>query len=275
MNNRFSKEIIEPENNNNKSSWFIFRDNNLLILIDSGKNSQYSIPLIKNMKELKMKPIRTQYLGRFNNIYCYSAEVPGNTKPPQNMSFHNLRRLYGLIDPDLFQLAGYASQIVRWDQTFQYCGRCGAKTINLENERAKICKECGLINYPRLSPAVIVAVIRENKILLARANHFKKDMYSVLAGFVEPGETLEDCVKREVKEEVNIEIKNIRYFGSQSWPFTDSLMVGFIADYKKGELSVDKNEIAEANWFGPNNLPNIPGKFSIARELIDWFIEKR
>ena len=116
--------------------------------------------------------------------------------------------------------------------------------------------------------------IKENKILLARAGRFKnRKMYSVLAGFVDPGETLEECVKREIKEEVNIEEKNIRYFGSQTWPFPDSLMIGFIADYKSGELSIDGDEIIDAGWFSPDNLPGIPGKLSIARELIDWFSE--
>ena len=119
-----------------------------------------------------------------------------------------------------------------------------------------------------------VRFIKENKILLARAGRFKKrKMYSVLAGFVDPGETLEECVKREMKEEVNIEVKNIRYFGSQPWPFPDSLMIGFIADYKSGELSIDGDEIIDAGWYSPDNLPLIPGKLSIARELIDWFSE--
>ena len=117
-------------------------------------------------------------------------------------------------------------------------------------------------------------MIKENKILLAKAARWKREMYSVLAGFVEAGETLEECIRREIKEEANIEVENIKYFGSQPWPFPDSLMVGFTADYKSGELAIDKDELVDAGWFTPDNLPTVPGKFSIARELIDWFVEK-
>ena len=141
------------------------------------------------------------------------------------------------------------------------------------DERAKICLKCGLINYPRISPAIIVAVVKKNQILLARSERFPTGFYSVLAGFVEPGETFEDCVKREVKEEVGLDVKNIRYFGSQPWPFPDSLMVGFTADYDGGKILIDKTEIKDAGWFTAHDLPQIPGKISIARRLIDWFVQ--
>ena len=272
MNTNFIKELIAPKNNKEQSFWFIFQGDNILVC--SPNTDKCSIPLVKDPGELNITPLRAQYLGRYGNHCCYSAEVAKKTVLPSGMFFYKLIGLFGLMDHKMFEIAGYAFQIMRWDQTFQYCGRCGAKTKNLENERGKICEKCQLINYPRISPAVIAAVVKENKILLAKANRFKRNMYSVLAGFVEAGETLEECVKREVKEEVNIELENIKYFGSQPWPFPDSLMVGFTADYKSGELSVDNNEIADAGWFTPENLPNIPGKFSIARELIDWFIEK-
>lgn len=270
---KFIKETIEPKTISNQSFWFIFRQDRLLVhAID---NEKYSIPVITNLQELEINPVRTQYLGRFGNTCCYSAEIPGEKPPPVNMSFLHLWGLYNYIDFDFFQIAGYAFHIMKWDQTSQYCGRCGMQTKNSENERAKICENCNLIKYPRISPAVIVAIIKENKILLAKASRFRKrNMYSVLAGFVDPGETLEECVKREIKEEVNIEVENIKYFGSQPWPFPDSLMIGFTADYKGGELKIDGEEIIDANWYTPENLPNIPGKLSIARELIDWFIEK-
>ena len=138
----------------------------------------------------------------------------------------------------------------------------------------KSAPQCGLVNYPRLSPAVIVAVIKDHQILLATSPRFKAAFYSVLAGFVEPGETLEECVKREIREEVGLEVKNIRYFGSQPWPFPDSLMVGFTCEYAKGELTLDQNEILQAAWFEADKLPPIPGKISIARKLIDWFVEQ-
>ncbi|MDQ1353508.1 MAG: diphosphatase [Acidobacteriota bacterium] len=273
MINKFIKELKEPGNNSGNSYWFIFQGEKLLVEIT--KDDRCDIPLLDNPSELNLTTTGKQYLGRYNNCRCYSAEVTGNMNPPQNMEFCTLRQLFYRMDNDLFWAAGYASQIVLFEQTHQYCGRCGSKTEAAENERAKICPECRLINYPRVSPSMIVAVIKEDKILLARSPRFKGSFYSVLAGFVESGETLEECVIREVKEETNIDLKNIRYFGSQPWPFPHSLMVGFIADYAGGELSIDKNEIVDAGWFSVDNLPGLPGKISIARRLIDWFIENR
>ena len=138
-----------------------------------------------------------------------------------------------------------------------------------KDERAKECPKCGLLNYPRISPAIIVAVLKGNQILLARSRRFPGGFYSVLAGYVEPGETLEECVRREVFEEVGIEVKNIRYFGSQPWPFPDSQMIAFTAEYLSGDIKPDESEIVDAGWFLPENLPEIPGKISIARSLLE------
>ena len=164
--------------------------------------------------------------------------------------------------------------MVAWNQHHRFCGKCGHLTEYKTDERARACPQCGLINYPRLSPAIIVAVLRDNRILLAHSQRFPAKFYSVLAGFVEPGESLEECVKREILEEVGISVKNIRYFGSQPWPFPDSLMIGFTAEYAGGEIKVDPVEILDAGWFSADNLPPIPPKLSIARHLIDWFTEK-
>lgn len=141
----------------------------------------------------------------------------------------------------------------------------------MTGERARVCPKCGFASFPRLSPAAITADIKDGRILLAHAKHFKEKTYSIIAGFVELGETLEECVKREVMEEVGIEDDNIRYFGSQPWPFPNSLMLGFTAEYKSGEITVDGVEIGEAGWFTPANLPEIPSNLSIARKLIDWY----
>lgn len=140
---------------------------------------------------------------------------------------------------------------------------------------AKECPGCRFLSFPRISPAVIVLVEKENRVLLARVKRFTTELYSVLAGFVEPGETLEETVRREVAEETGIKVKNIRYFGSQPWPFPDSLMIGFTADYESGEIKIDETEIADAGWYDPDRLPIIPGKISIARELIDWFVNAK
>jgi NAD+ diphosphatase len=164
--------------------------------------------------------------------------------------------------------------LVHWNRNHHYCGRCAGLTETKPDERARVCPQCGLINYPRLSPAVIVAVLKDHQILLAHSQRFPTKFYSVLAGFVEPGETLEACVKREVLEEVGIIVKNIRYFGSQPWPFPDSLMVGFTAEYGGGDIRIDPSEITDARWYAASELPPIPPKISIARRLIDWFLQQ-
>jgi len=142
-------------------------------------------------------------------------------------------------------------------------------------ERAKECPQCGLLHFPRLAPAIIVLIERGDQLLLARSRRFATGMYSVLAGFVEPGESLEEAVVREIKEEVSLSVKDIRYFGSQPWPFPHSLMIGFTATYAGGEISMEDEEIEDAGWFTVDRLPPLPGKISIARKLIDSFIEKQ
>jgi len=259
---------IEP-GNNDRSYWLAFCQNKLLI-----KPVEASLPFSKSLAELNLSPVRTQYLGTLRGHPCYSAELSADTIVPQGMSFGELRSLYGVLEDDIFLLAGRAIQIVNWDQTNQYCGRCGHKMHTLQDERAKKCPTCGFISYPRISPAVITAVFKENEILLSHNAAFRGEMYSIIAGFIEPGETLEECAKREISEEVGIQVRNVRYFGSQPWPFPNSLMIGFTAEYESGEISVDGTEISKAGWFGVHNLPELPPKMSIAREMIDWFIRK-
>jgi NAD+ diphosphatase len=191
------------------------------------------------------------------------------------MALMGLRRLYGRLDESLIWLAGRAVQLVDWERTHQFCGRCGAPTHTAPNERVKLCPHCGHTSYPRLSPAMIVRVTREGRngreILMARNKRAKIPMYSVLAGFVEPGETLETCVRREVREEVGVEVENIRYFGSQPWPFPNSLMIAFTADYAGGEIVLQESELVDAQWFTADNLPPYPPPMSIANRLIEDF----
>jgi NAD+ diphosphatase len=186
-----------------------------------------------------------------------------------------LRALYGRLPDAHFSIAGRAVQILLWDQTHRFCGRCGQPTVNAPAERAKLCPNCGLLSFPRLSPAVIMLVQRGDELLLARNKAFAGGFFSVLAGFVEPGESLEEAVAREVREEVGLELTDIRYFGSQPWPFPHSLMIGFTATYAAGEIRLQADEIAEAAWFSrQGELPLLPGKLSIARRLIDSFLDR-
>jgi NAD+ diphosphatase len=180
-----------------------------------------------------------------------------------------LRAIFHLAGVEIFALAGRATQLLDWQKNHRFCGQCGTPTIKKADELSMQCPSCGLLAYPRISPAVMVLVRDGDKLLLARSPHFKPGVYSALAGFVEPGETLEECAKREVREEVGIEIANLRYFHSQPWPFPNSLMVAFFADYAGGSLKPDPNEIEAADWFSPDALPVLPEPISISRRLID------
>ncbi len=267
---RYSPSAMYDPGNKDYAYWFVFSQGKMLIDND---NSKIKIPYSRNVEDMNIFPVRTQYLGKLQGHRCYSVEVDPETQEPEGMTFRDLRSLYEILDEDIFLLAGKAFQIVNWDQTHQYCGRCGVQTEIIQGENAKICPECGLINYTRISPAIITAVLKNDKILMAHGRNFPVNRYGLIAGFVEPGETIEECVEREVMEEVGIKIKNIKYFGSQPWPFPHSLMIGFISEYESGEIKVDENEITDAGWFNIDNLPELPSKMSIAREIIDWYIQ--
>ena len=170
-------------------------------------------------------------------------------------------------DP-LMPLAGRAAQVLEWDRTHRHCGVCGTPTQLHERDRARTCPACGHVAYPRLSPAMMALVWRGNEVLLARAPGFTSGMYSALAGFVEAGESIEECVHREVAEEVGVTVRHLRYYGSQSWPFPHSLMVAFTAEWVSGEIVPQADEIEEAGWFSIDDLPGIPPRFSIAGHLI-------
>ncbi|MDD1728050.1 MAG: NAD(+) diphosphatase [Methanospirillum sp.] len=183
-----------------------------------------------------------------------------------------LRTIAGSLSTDLLAILGRGVQLVRFDHITTFCGRCGTKNGMKVDELAKQCPACGLLTFPRLSPAIIVRIVQEDRILLARSPHFPSGMYSVVAGFVEPGESLEAGVHREVFEEVGIRIRDLQYFGSQPWPFPDSLMIGFVARYLSGEIKCDGVEIEDAQWFSRDQLPELPGPLSIARSLIEDYL---
>lgn len=265
----FIKTATEPLNRTEPAYYFIFSDNH--VLVEEISENQVSIPCLNEPSAAQMMLSGVCYFGRYNRIDCYCARIqPDN--PPSGYKLLNLRALYGKVDIDFWTISGYARQIHDWNLNFQFCGRCGQKTQSEKTEHVRVCQSCRLTSYPRISPAIITAVVKDNKILLARGVNFpNKNMFSVLAGFVSPGESLEDCIRREIYEETGIKIKNIQYFKSQSWPFPDSLMIGFTAEYAGGSISIDTTEILEAGWFTKDNLPLVPGKQSLAGELIEWF----
>ena len=180
-----------------------------------------------------------------------------------------LRSLLNTAGAEAISLARRAVLLLDWQKNHRYCGRCGTPTSRRQEEFCMVCPACGLVVYPRISPAVMVLIRRDNELLLARSPRFKPGVYSALAGFVEAGETLEQCAIREIREEVGLEISNLRYFRSQSWPFPDSLMVAFFADYAGGSITPEPSEIEDARWFLPDALPPLPEPVSLARQLID------
>lgn len=267
---KFLSAIVPPPEHKEPPWWFAFQGEKLLVHL---QDSAVRIPRLFDFTELGLTPVNQHYLGQLDGQHCYAVDLAEGIDLPTGMTVQGLRQIYGLVEEDLFWVAGRAVQIVAWDRTHQFCGRCGTRTITKPNERAKECPRCGLQNFPRLSPAIIVLVERDHQILLARS-HRSTQMYSIIAGFVEPGETLEEAVAREVWEEVGITVKDIQYFGSQPWPFPNSLMLGFTAKYAGGEIRIDPTELADAGWFTPDNMPQIPNRISISRRLIDWYLTK-
>jgi NAD+ diphosphatase len=288
---------IDEEDRAKKGLWFLFHGDELVV----GPGG--CLPTAVSAAELPAKPGELHVVGTVDGAPVFAAEID---RPDELLAGHSLlglRQTFSVFGEEVFQLAGRARQILTWDRDHRFCGRCGAPMVRIEEERARRCPECGHNSFPRLAPAMITAVVRgwphqgrrggadesagpgeesgrgparaeeRPRILLARARRFPPGLFSVLAGFVEAGESLEECVRREICEEVGIEVCDIRYFGSQSWPFPHSLMVGFTARYASGEITIDRNEIEEACWFAPDELPEVPSRASISRRLIDWFVE--
>jgi NAD+ diphosphatase len=220
------------------------------------------------------------FVGTVGGRHCWAVDADNGadataTTVAETASYVDLMRLFGDVDEATWAAAGRAVQLVEWARCHRYCGRCGAETVESPGERARRCARCGLLAFPRLAPAVIMLVERDDgRALLARNARWPGGMYSCLAGFVEPGETVEAAVRREVGEEVGVAIDDLRYHSSQPWPFPHSLMLGFHASYAGGEISCDAREIADAGWFSPKDLPDLPGPISIARRLIDDWVAR-
>ncbi|HEX9115592.1 MAG TPA: NAD(+) diphosphatase [Anaerolineae bacterium] len=275
----FISHTSAPEGNGRVPAfWFVFQDDKLWVRPHDGR---VDLPAAAGAEALGFATVQQEYLGCLEDaagehIDCYAATAAPDAHLPEGWQADGLRGLAGQLGETLFGIAGRAVQILAWDRTHHFCGQCGAVTERMAHERAKQCPVCGLISYPRISPAIIIAVVRQTaagpELLLGRNHRFPTGRYSVLAGFVEPGETLEECAQREVAEEVSIQIRNIRYFSSQPWPFPNSLMIGFTAEYDGGELRLADGELADARWFKADALPEIPPPTTIARRLIDWFV---
>jgi len=211
------------------------------------------------------------YLGRLDEIDCWAVGV---AEVPEGWQAVPLRAAMMQFGDPLLSLAGRAAQVMEWDRAHRFCGVCGTPTEPHPQDRARICPACKQVAYPRVSPAMMALIWRGREVLLARAPHFAPGMYSALAGFVEAGESLEECVLREVAEEVGVRVSNLRYYGSQSWPFPHSLMVAYSAQWDGGEIVPEPGEIEDAAWFDIDALPKIPPRFSISGHLIRDMVER-
>jgi len=261
----FTPSHVAPPSLPSTTVAFAFSGNKLLI---AGDESAPVIPSLADLERAGVSGAR-HYLGALDGGHCVALTLADESEAPPGFALCGLRPLFLRLPDATLALAQRAFQVVEWDRTHRFCGQCGTPTRDKDGERAKQCPGCGYVAYPRLSPAMMVLVTRGRELLLARANRFPGAMYSALAGFVEPGETIEDCIHREVREEVGVEVADLAYFGSQSWAFPHSLMIAYTARYAGGELRPDPAEIAEVQWFPVDALPALPTTVSISRRLIE------
>ncbi len=228
--------------------------------------------MIEIDSDLQLEVLSKHYLGSLDGMPCYAVEVAFSEWLPAGFYWVGLRAILGSLGDAHFELAGRAQQIVEWHNTHQFCGKCGSPTQEHDEDRARVCTACNQAYYPRLSPCVITVITRDEYCLLAHNANFPKHYYSALAGFIEPGETVETALRREVMEEVGVEVGGLKYFGSQPWPFPGQLMLGFHAEFKSGDIVVDGKEIVDAQWWRYDQLPMVPPPQSLSGQLISHFV---
>lgn len=249
--------------------WFIFQNGHLLLLMS--QEDSLLTPL--HVTDLLPSCSHQFLLGQFDAFDAYCAELLPEWPIPFPIQPVPFRKALDLLGSSWYEIATKAFAIVQWDKNHQYCGRCGNPTVEKKGIFERHCMICGQIFYPRISPSVIVLIHKEDHLLMARSPHFSPGAYGLIAGFVEAGESCETAVHREVKEEVGIRIKHLQYFGSQPWPFPDSLIIAYTAEYDSGEIVIDHQEIEAAGWYRFDQLPGRPStRISMASKLIDHFI---
>ena len=253
--------------NVNNVYWFIFFNNQLLL---QKKGETYTIPYsinppvpVKNVLEVSL----------LEDMPACTASVDTPLEETAEYLPMGLRASYDYLDPILHKIAGKAYELIYWDQHSRFCPSCGTKTV-MQTTISKQCPNCKYEIYPVVSPAILVLIRKGDAILLVHARNFRGSFYGLVAGFLETGETLEECVRREVMEETGLELNNITYFGNQPWPYPSNLMVGFIADYVSGTIRLQDEELSEGAFFTKDNLPELPRKLSLARKMIDWWLEQ-
>lgn len=251
--------------------WFLFCKGDLLL---QGSDAEgWRVPQ-GEASPIPLEPWQRQHrLPVLDGQACCAVRIDAPVVAA-GFRMEGLRTAYDLLPRSVYGMAGKAQEILHWDFNTRFCGVCGAP-MKLHTDISKRCTNCGKEVWPQLAAAIIVAVTRGDEILLVQSKNFRSDYMGLVAGFVETGETLEECVAREVMEETGIRVKNIRYYGSQSWPFPAGLMLGFTADYESGTLIIQRSELNKGGWFHYDRMPPIPGKISMARSLIDHWLEQK
>ncbi len=265
MSKEYQPNFKPPEQRDGAALWFTFHQGKILVRMADPAPSIYTCT---HPNHHGLEIAQEHYLGTYGGEHCYAAELVANQTLPNGHAMLGLRDMLGHVDDTLAGISGRALQILEWNLNHRYCGRCGGETVPRENERARTCPACKRSSYPPVAPAIMILIKDGRKLLLAKKFGWANTRYSALAGFVEPGETLETTVIRETREEVGVEIKNIQYFGSQPWPFPNNLMIAFTADYAGGDVTPDGVEIEEARFFDFAELPNLPPGISISRRMI-------
>lgn len=265
----FNGTFISYKEMNNNDYFLIFKDNRILL---KKEEDSWTLP---SAIDLELNDVQKEaiYLFSIDQRACFLIRHSVNISP--GFSFEDMLSVRNLASKDIVWVSSVGYHLYTWYQANQFCGKCGSKTTSKSDERALVCNSCNSTIYPRISPAIIVAITCKDKILLAKGKHYKRNFYSLVAGYVDIGESLEKTLAREVKEEVGIDVKNIRYYKSQPWPFSGSLMIGFFAEADDQQpIKIDEKEIAEAGWFQKDALPPHSTAFSIAGELIEVFKNK-
>ncbi len=253
-----------------KKYWFIFCHSELML--EKTEDGNYTIPFQENAPtDIAVPASEIHNITPLDGKEVKTYATDSISTDPQ-YELCALRTSYKKLALELYLKAGKCAEILYWDANTQFCGKCGGR-MKLHTDISKVCQKCGREIWPQLSTAIIVLIHKGDDVLLVHANNFKGHYYGLVAGFVETGETLEQAVSREVMEETGLKIKNIRYFSSQPWPYPCGLMVGFNAEYESGEIKLQRSELGAGGWFNKNALPEIPEKLSIARKLIDNWLE--
>jgi NAD+ diphosphatase len=263
----FNNTFIENAPEHADDYILCYKENSILLV---QKESELVIPRRSDFDEVFPEDVTHYYLFSLDGVHCFLINEFKWNNP--DFVFYEHMILRTLAARELAYIGAVGFHLYKWVDEHRFCSRCGTKTTYKKSERAVYCPACELTVYPKISPAVIVAITCKDKILLAKGKHYRFNFYSLVAGYADIGESLEQTVIREVKEEVGIEIRNLRYYGSQPWPFSSSMMIGYFAEADDQQpIVVDTKELHDAQWFSRDNLPETPGNISIAGEMIELF----